>query len=323
MSITTTATVPESQITYYERKFLARLLPNLIHAKWAQPTRIPRGNGKKVNMRRYLPLPRKTSPLLEGVTPAGDSLQAETIEVSVEQFGSHVMLSDVVQVTSVDPVITETSELQGEQAGGTLDELMRDVLNAGTTVRYAGGVAGRSFITTSHKFTPAEAKKAKRDLKRNKVMPFKGYYICIIHPDIEHDFTSDPKFVEAKQYARPEDLESGLIGRLDGVEYWVSPNAKVFEGQGSGGGDVYSSLMFGMNAYGAISYEADEAGGIDPQFGGEEQYQLPVKIIIKQLGSGGTEDPLDQRGSLGWKVAYAAKILQQLALVRIESGASE
>ena len=78
-----------------------------------------------------------------------------------------------------------------------------------------------------------------------------------------------------------------------------------------------------MNAYGAISYEADEAGGIDPQFGGEEQYQLPVKIIIKQLGSGGTEDPLDQRGSLGWKVAYAAKILQQLALVRIESGASE
>jgi N4-gp56 family major capsid protein len=43
-----------------------------------------------------------------------------------------------------------------------------------------------------------------------------------------------------------------------------------------------------------------------------------MKMIVKPLGSSGSSDPLDQRGSIGWKANVVAKILNQDWLVRIE-----
>ena len=44
-----------------------------------------------------------------------------------------------------------------------------------------------------------------------------------------------------------------------------------------------------------------------------------LKTIIKQQGSGGTEDPLDQRSSVGWKALKTAEILVENYMVRVES----
>ena len=47
-----------------------------------------------------------------------------------------------------------------------------------------------------------------------------------------------------------------------------------------------------------------------------------LKMIVKQLGSGGSTVPLDQRGTQGWKATHTAEILNQLNMVRIESAAT-
>ena len=44
-----------------------------------------------------------------------------------------------------------------------------------------------------------------------------------------------------------------------------------------------------------------------------------LQTIIKQKGSAGTADPLDQRSSIGWKAIKTAEILIDAYLVRIES----
>ena len=44
-----------------------------------------------------------------------------------------------------------------------------------------------------------------------------------------------------------------------------------------------------------------------------------MKMFVKELGSSGSSDPLDQRGSIGWKANVVAKILNQSWMVRIES----
>ena len=59
----------------------------------------------------------------------------------------------------------------------------------------------------------------------------------------------------------------------------------------------------GANAYGVT--EIDGGG---------------LRTIIKQLGSGGTSDPLDQRATVGWKAMTTAEILVPQYLVRVESG---
>lgn len=47
------------------------------------------------------------------------------------------------------------------------------------------------------------------------------------------------------------------------------------------------------------------------------------KIIVKPKGSAGTSDPLDQRSTIGWKAMFAAKRLNELGIVRIETGVTE
>ena len=47
-----------------------------------------------------------------------------------------------------------------------------------------------------------------------------------------------------------------------------------------------------------------------------------LQTIIKQLGSAGSADPLDQRATVGWKATKTAAILSEPFLVRVESCSS-
>ena len=79
-------------------------------------------------------------------------------------------------------------------------------------------------------------------------------------------------------------------------------------GGGAGGCDVYSTLVYGKDAYGSI-----ELGGNGRN----------VRIIIKPPEGNGAEDPLEQRGTIAWKVkGFCTVILQDDFIVRIESGAT-
>ena len=69
--------------------------------------------------------------------------------------------------------------------------------------------------------------------------------------------------------------------------------------------------------HGTVVYGQDYAGAVSLT-GGKN-----IRMIAKALGSSGTEDPLDQRGTLGWKVkGYTATILEDAFIVRIEHAAS-
>ena len=79
-------------------------------------------------------------------------------------------------------------------------------------------------------------------------------------------------------------------------------------GGGADGAPVYGTVIYGQNAYGDI-----ELG-----MGGEN-----VKIIINPPGSSGAADPLEQRGTIAWKVkGFTCVILQDAFIVRVEHGAS-
>ena len=67
--------------------------------------------------------------------------------------------------------------------------------------------------------------------------------------------------------------------------------------------DVHATLIFGADAYGVVDVAGSGA----------------METIIKPCGSAGTTDPLDQRATVGAKVAaYAAKVLNPLWIVKIE-----
>ena len=292
--------------TFYDRTLIENAEPELIHDQWAQTRDIPKNGGKTIEFRKYDQLPKALTPLTEGVTPAGQEMKVTKLEATVKQYGGFVALSDLLILTAIDNNIVEASELIGSQAGRTLDTISREVMNAGTNVQYAEGqVSSRAEITPEMKLTVKAVKKAVRFLKKQNAKRINGCFYGIINPDCSFDLTDDDKFVEAVKYKTPEKIYNGEIGMIEGVRFVETTEAKIFAEEGASGIDVYSTLILAANAYATTKIKG---GGLE--------------TIIKQLGSAGTADPLDQRATVGWKALKVTEILSQQYMVRIETAST-
>lgn len=390
----TTATTTKLNKTFYDRQLLESAKTRFVHARYGQKRPIPRNSGKRVEFRKWnlFDANDAVEALQEGVTPTGQALSQSNVEVEVAQYGAYVEVSDLLDMTGYDQVISESAELLGEQLGTVVEWVTRDAMNSGTNVQYANGKTDRSAITSADKLTVAEIRKAVRTLKKAKARPFgeegrKPHFICICSPEATFDLQSDALWQDVSKYSCAEQIYSGEIGRLFGVVFVESTEAKVFtqsvlnkvnaattssatfvlkntptdteaaylstagnklmigsaehtiasfdpatntvtlsaaaslsadavvysqdggkvDDTSKAGADVHSTLIFGKDAYGMVDVAGSGA----------------LQIIIKPHGSAGTSDPLNQRATVGAKVAaYAAKILNELWIIRIEHGVS-
>lgn len=321
MAATTTTQIPAEVNNFYDRTLLFRAVPLFVHTRWAQVRDIPRKAGTTtIKFRKYGNLTAATTALTEGTTPTGSQLSVTDITATVLQYGDFIMITDVLDYQSQDPVLMETAEILGDQMGDTLDQLTREVLNAGTNVYYAGGRVSRVTVAAGELITDVLIKKVVRVLKNNKARrmtkmvnattgygttPLNASYISICHPNTTYDLKNVTGWTGIEKYASTAGVMDGEVGKVDEVRFVETPNAKVFTGAGAAGIDIYSTLVFGSDAYGTtrISGEA-------------------MKNIVKPLGSAGSADPLDQRTTSGWKATFVAKILDNAFLTRIEHAVS-
>lgn len=314
---------------YYDRNLLERALPALLYGKFGQVRPIPKNSGTRINFRRYESLAAATTALTEGTTPAGSQLTVTDIYATIQQYGDFVTLTDWLIETGLDPVLVEAGEILGEQAGLTIDTLDRDVLVAGTNVRYANGVANRASVVSAisandinqaiRTLEGADAKKIRQMIDGTTKVgtrPIRPAYIGITHVDCRYDLESLSGWIPVEEYASKGDVMEEEIGSYKGVRFLATSNAKVFPDAGGVAGsmistsgsnaDVYCTLILAKDAYGVIPLN-----------------KKSIKNIIKQLGSAGTEDPLDQRATSGWKAAHVCKILNDDFLIRIEHACTD
>ena len=291
--------------TFYDRVLLERTVPVLLHGNFGQKRSIPMHGGKIIEFRRFSALPVATTPLTEGTPPTLKDLTVTAITATVSQFGDAVGFSDLVATTTIDPILTETTAILGEEAGETIDELQRDVLAAGTTIVYAASRVSRVTVASTDTITVADLRKVVRTMVVNRAKKIDGFYQAVISPRVAHDLQGTTEWVTANQFAQSGRQFDGSLGNLYGVKFWVTDKAKVFTGAGAAGIDVYASLFFGANAYGVIALDGHS-----------------LQSFYKPLGSAGTADPVDQQQSMGWKVTFATKILNDAFMARYESAVS-
>jgi len=291
--------------TYYSDYLIDNAKPNLVHDQFGQKHPIPQNGGKTIQFRKFVPFTKATTPLTEGVTPDGGSLSVTQVNATVDQYGYYVTISDMLMLTAIDNTLVETTKLLGSQAGSTLDTITREVLNGGTSVMYAGGKEAREELDETSKLTVDDIFKAARFLKTQNAPKINGSYVAIIHPDVAYDLMRDEEWIDVHKYSSATEIFEGEIGKLAGVRFVESTEAKIFANSGSGERDVYSTLVLGANAYGVTEVSG---GGLSH--------------IVKQLGSGGTADPLNQRATAGWKGIKTAERLVENYMIRIESASS-
>ncbi len=305
----TTETLSAEMKTYYDDMLLDNAKPNLVHDQFGQKRPIPANRGKQIEFRRYKSLPKALTPLTEGVTPDPNSLTVSTVTANVAQYGDWLSLTDVLLLTAIDHNLVEAVELLGDQAGRTLDTITRDIINGGTNVLYApngtDAVTSRSDIGATSLMSAQLVMKGAAILKGANAAAFDNDYVAIIHPYVAYDLMQDEGWKDWHKYTSPENAYEGELGKLGRVRFVESTEAKIWAGAGADGVSVFSTLIVGKNAYGVTEVEG---GGLE--------------TIVKQKGSAGTADPLNQRASAGWKALKTAEILSEEFMVRIESSSS-
>jgi len=377
--------------TYYDMTLIDEAQAMLVHDQFGQKRNIPKNGGKTIEFRKFSALPKALTPLTEGVTPNGNSLDVTTITATVKQFGDYIVQSDLLELTAIDNTILEATKLLGRQAGLTLDTVVRNILNAGTNVSYAPKVSSgseteitsRAKLDTDCALTVDVINQAATKLRQANAPTINGDYVAIIHPYAAYELMRDSAWKDWNQYTSPEHMYEGEIGRINKVRFVESTEAKIFKGDdlasdtrtllvnkqagysgtitsidfdGSTAGVAVNALKdrmiiingvaakvtantattitvestnFGTVADDDVIYpgEGGSDGGAvfstliiaDGAYGTTEVEGGGLQTFVKQKGSAGTADPLDQRSSVGWKGLKTAEILVPAYMVRVES----
>lgn len=336
MAITQYGDIGNRTAAYAVATFLRHVEPVLVLARFGQTEPIPKNKTQTVKFRRAIPYPAVTTPLQEGVTPSVSGTSFEDVTVTLQQWGDVHGLTDVIQDTSEDPVLDKMMMLSGQQASATTEQVIYNVVRGGTSVYYANG-ASRAAVNTA--ITLNKQRAVVRALQKAKAKPISSVlspspnigtsaveaaYVAVGHTDLAPDIRGLVGFVPVAKYGTMRPICPEEIGSVENVRYILTPDLAPFINAGgtpgsavlSTGGsaaDVYPILIFGQDAFGMTPLKNQRTGG------GSNQVVTPTVI---NPGVATKDDPLGQRGFVGWKVWFAAVRLNETWMARLEVGAS-
>jgi N4-gp56 family major capsid protein len=310
--------------------YLDYVHPRIILNKFGQTHKIPKNKAQTIKMRRPVPFAVSTVPIVEGVTPNPHGITYEDVQVSLAQYGDLAGLTDVVQDLSEDPVLQHMVKLSGENAAAVIEQVTYGVVRGGTNVIYANG-ANRAAVNT--KVTLAKQRAATKFLARMKARkiteilsaspnigtePVEAAYVAVCHTDLGPDIRDMPGFVHVSEYGNRKPLCDEELGSVDDVRYVLSEDLAPFINAGGAAGglvdstgganaDVYPIIIFGKEAFGTTPLKGSEA----------------ARVYVHNPDQSDKADPIAQRGFVGWKAYFAALILNQAWLIRMEVAATK
>ena len=310
MPITTTAQVPPEVRTYFDRLLLTLARPYYIYDMFAQKRTIPLNSGDQMIFRRYATFSAATVPLVDGTTPPGDSLAVTDFSTQIKWYGNFTVITDQVQFTVQDRVLNEATRVLSLQLGLTIDTLIRNMMVAtASSISCSNGVNGN----TPTEITTADIKNAVRALRlgnarlmtkpipgenRFATSPVRSSYWGFMDVTLQPDLEACSDFLSAANYPNPMDALEAEWGSTNNVRWLLSTNGYAT----SAATPVWNSIILGQEAYGVVKLGSKEA-----------------EFIVKPLGSSGTEDPLNQRGSVGYKYPFATRLLNDNWITRVLS----
>lgn len=324
-------------------RMLKRALPYLQLEKFGQTYALPTNSTQTAKFRRYFLTgasgsagnsggnyfyPVATTPLVEGVTPSGNSISNQDYTAQLSQYGDFITISDVIMDTHTDPILQNMTDILGEQAAITIETLRFNVLKAGTNVFYANGVAARNLVVAT--IALADQRRVTTALNRQNAKKIsqvvastadfntksvEAAYMAVCHPDLESDIRNMVGFKVVADYGPHTTPMEGEIGSVEQVRYlastvcgpWVDAGGAkgLMRSTGGTSADVYPILIFGRDAFGIVPLKGKSS-------------MTPMVVNPKPAAG----DPLGQRGTVGWKLWTTTIILQEAFMARLEVAAT-
>lgn len=326
----TDSTSSDATQSFFNTLLLVRGTYALIHQVPVKKYNLARRSGKIMLWRRYTTLDVATTPLSEGIAPAGKAKAKTDVAATISQYGDYIEDSDMVFDTQPDPHTTENVELLGQQMGETVDQLYRDIYATATQVVWANGTSTATVteivdrndldriyrlvrVNKARPFSPAIM--ASQNVGTGPVMPS---YWGLADERLAFDLRHVDGFIRTSEYGSKTGILQGEIGSdKNGIRFLSSPNGYFLAGatgttaagsdkkNTSAFYDVYSLFVVGQEAVGGVNLSNGNGG-----------------IIRHGLGSAGTGDALDQRATVGWKKYDTRAVLNQSFMAELQCAVS-
>lgn len=296
----------------------------------AQVKPLPKNASTVAHFTRVERLETDPIELTEGVTPNATKVTVNTIEATMKEYGRFIEYTDKVEDTSFLSVIKEFAPVLGENMGAVLESINATELCSGTSVVFTNGTARAQVNTalTANSINKAirvlEADYAKKVTRQNNpanlydTSAIRASYVAFCHSDMRADIEALAGFVPVEKYASGKPLSENEIGSFKGVRFIMNNFVTIAADAGGlaatngtvsttgTNSDVYCMPIVAQDAFGIINLTGYGAG----------------KMLYVPVGEATKSDPLAQRGSIGYKVWHAAKILNEDFVVRIEAAVS-
>ena len=314
-AMTTTASLDFDQ-TMWDRAVYFALRPELYFDAFAdvKSTDASPDQGAALTFTIMNDLAAATTPLNESVDVDAVAPSDSQVTLTLAEYGNATNDTFRVRATAFVPLEPSIANLVGFNAGISQDTLARNVMQAGSNVRYAAGATGstppgRSSVIPSDTLRGYDVRRARAELIGANAATFGGYYAGAIHPDVAFDFkgeTGGTGWSDPHVYSQPDQIWNGEVGAFQGVRFFETPRAPVFTDAGSSTTltDVYGTLIFGRQAM-AKAFSTYEGRGSQP-------------IVIL----GPVVDKLKRFRPVGWHWFGQYGRFREASLRRIESASS-
>lgn len=242
--------------------------------------------------------------LTEGVTPDGHTNVVKTVTAVPVQLGDYSIISDVLDVETLLPIIAAQGRELANNAGRLIDEFIQDTLaNSSIGVIYAGEATSRATLAAG------DVMDLDLVLKACTFLASQGQtgerFKIIMHPNVFLDYaksSSTNTWLNKLIYEDFKWIKDGFVTAGVNYDIYISANVKPFVVDDDVDFNVYPTYAFRDGAYGVGTLQN-------------------LQTFYKPFWAAGTEDPLNQRATVGWKCMYGAAVLNDLFIVRIESRA--
>lgn len=294
-NLTSSPGLAHLQAVYYRKKALDRLQKKFVFMDACDKDSLPKASGRTIQYFRYVNFSANTTPTTEGTVGTSLSLSSKIVSATISQYTSFITISDLLQDTALDPIVTNAAELLGYQAGLSVDTMTHNVIDA----EFPG--SSQALLSTYARV--ADLRAARHALQAVDVQPMEnGEFFAVAHPFVTYDIINDPAaggLADISKYTDPDraslfrNEDRGLITHVGGCRLIESTNVKVT----TGSPNKYRMYIFGRHGVGRVDLEGSGPSDVrDPRM---QRFRINV---IK-----GQPQVADPEGVIGAAVSYNFK----------------
>lgn len=232
---------------FIQKKKLPLVQRQLVLYQFGQELRLPKQRGTTYTASRYDRSNLPIAPLSEGVPPVGESIPLAQVNVTAQQWGDTITVTDIADFTIEHPLFEVATNLISMNAAETLERNTANALLSGTQINYVNTRGSRALLVAGDVMNSHEVNRAVASLRIIGAPEFMGqtsedekvtagkpsmaskdprgfqHYVAVCHPAVEADLRENSTVVLAWANSDVNKLYNNELGEWGGVR-WTRSN---------------------------------------------------------------------------------------------------